>query len=84
MSSEIYLGSLTLPVHDDADFTGFPDRVLFTARRDRPNTDTLPILSDFWPPTTSTRPWRRVGATLKKSTAASRLSSTRTAWMRWC
>ena len=45
MSSEIHLGSLTLPMHDDRERFPFADRVLFTAA-DRPNTDTLPVLSD--------------------------------------
>lgn len=45
MSTEIHLGSLTLPVPEYLDFPEFGDRVLHTAG-DRPNTDTLPILSD--------------------------------------
>lgn len=45
MSTEIHLGGLTLPIPDDLAFDEFGDRVLFTAG-DRPNTDTLPVLSD--------------------------------------
>lgn len=45
MSTEIHLGGLTLPIPDDMDYPDLSDRVLLTAG-DRPNTDTLPILSD--------------------------------------
>lgn len=44
MSTEIHLGALTLPVPHDLDFP-YSDRVMHTAG-DRPNTDTLPALSD--------------------------------------
>ena len=45
VSTEVHLGGLTLPIPDDMDYPDFRDRVLDTAG-DRPNTDTLPILSD--------------------------------------
>ena len=45
VSTEIHLGSVTLPIADYLDFPEFGDQVLHTAD-DRPNTDTLPILSD--------------------------------------
>ncbi len=45
MSTEIHLAGLILPLPHGLDLTDFDDRVLHTAG-DRPNTDTLPVLSD--------------------------------------
>src|SRR4051812_46085328 len=45
VSTEIYLGGLSLPIPDDLTRPDSGDRVIFTAG-DRPNTDTLPVLSD--------------------------------------
>ncbi len=46
MSSEIYVGGLSLPISEEDDFVAaIGDRVLHIAG-DRPNTDTLPALAD--------------------------------------